>query len=161
MRRSHFPRVLTALLLLSLGSVALVSCMSTPPPLGLTAGRLLPCATQPNCVCSHDPAAASFIVPIACPGPDSATAALAQLKAVVLSRPRLRLLEERPGYLRFEATSALFRFKDDLEFLADDSAKLIHVRSASRVGHSDLGVNRRRVEAIREQFMATVPIERP
>ena len=86
---------------------------------------------------------------------------MARLKQLVLARPRMRLLEEGSGYLRFEATSALFRFKDDLEFLADDSAKVIHVRSGSRVGQSDLGTNRRRVEAIRQQFMATAPTSRP
>jgi uncharacterized protein (DUF1499 family) len=55
-------------------------------------------------------------------------------------------------YLHAEFRSAVFRFVDDLEFLADESAGVIHVRSASRVGTSDLGVNRRRVETIRARW---------
>jgi uncharacterized protein (DUF1499 family) len=51
----------------------------------------------------------------------------------------------------------LFRFVDDVEFLADDAAKVIHVRSASRLGRSDLGVNRKRIELIRKRWLETAP----
>jgi len=64
----------------------------------------------------------------------------------------MSLLDKKPGHLRFEARTAWLRFRDDLEFLADDAAKVIHVRSASRVGQSDLGANRRRIEAIRARW---------
>jgi uncharacterized protein (DUF1499 family) len=65
---------------------------------------------------------------------------------------RIKTVQER--YIHAEFTSFLFRFVDDVEFLLDDGSKTIHVRSASRVGYSDLGVNRRRVEAIRSRFDA-------
>lgn len=55
-------------------------------------------------------------------------------------------------FIRAEFVSAIFRFVDDVEFYLDDRNKVIHVKSASRVGYSDLGVNRRRVENIRERF---------
>ena len=125
--------------------------MQQPPTLGATAGRLLPCPDSPNCVCSQDPDADHQIAPLAFTGPGPA--ALARLKAVVLAQPRAKLTGERDGYLRAEFTSRIFRFVDDVEFLLDEPAKVIHVRSASRVGHSDLGVNRKRVEQLREAFV--------
>ena len=67
-----------------------------------------------------------------------------------MKRARIVAAEER--YIHAEFTSALFRFVDDVEFLLDSETKTIHVRSASRVGYSDLGVNRRRVEEIRSRF---------
>ena len=161
MKRFAALLVLGPLLLLSAGGLALLSWLSTAPSLGPIAGRLQPCPTTANCVCSEDPAEPSHLDPILCTGSATPMTELARLKQLVFARPRMRLLEEGSGYLRFEATSALFRFKDDLEFLADDSAKVIHVRSGSRVGQSDLGTNRRRVEAIRQQFMATAPTSRP
>src|SRR5206468_84351 len=75
-----------------------------------------------------------------------------RLKAVLASLPRTRIVAATDGYLHAECTSRVFRFVDDLECLLDRDAKLIHVRSASRAGRSDLGVNRRRVEAIRRAF---------
>jgi len=61
-------------------------------------------------------------------------------------------VEQTGDYLRVEFRSFLFRFCDDVEFYYDRRSGLVHFRSASRVGHSDLGVNRRRMEQIREQF---------
>jgi len=63
-----------------------------------------------------------------------------------------RILEEQPGYLHAIFVSRLFRFVDDLELRLDEGAGVIQVRSASRVGHSDFGVNRKRVERLRERF---------
>jgi uncharacterized protein (DUF1499 family) len=51
-----------------------------------------------------------------------------------------------------ESVSALFRFVDDVEFFFDDHQKVIHVKSASRTGYYDLGVNRRRIEIVRKRF---------
>ena len=65
---------------------------------------------------------------------------------------RCRIVAERHDYLRYEFTSFVFRFVDDVEFLIDQDTKLIHFRSASRVGHSDLGANRRRMVRFREAF---------
>ncbi len=133
------------------GGAVLLGCrMQKPPTLGATGGRLLPCPDSPNCVCSQDPEAEHQIAPLAFTGPGSA--ALARLKAVVLAQPRVKITGEHDGYLRAEFTSRIFRFVDDVEFLLDEPAKVIHVRSASRVGKSDLGVNRKRVEHLREAF---------
>jgi uncharacterized protein (DUF1499 family) len=75
---------------------------------------------------------------------------------VIGAVPRLKIVTESGDYLHAEATSLIFRFVDDVEFFVDREAKVIHFRSASRVGHSDLGVNRARMENIREAFQAAL-----
>ena len=161
MTRYRILRFLGAFLLLGAGALAFIGWVSTAPALGPRSGRLQPCPASPNCVCSQDPAGPSEISAFACGKGTTAVSELARLKVIVLAQSRMRLLEERPGYLRFEATSALFRYKDDLEFLADEAAHVLQVRSASRVGHSDLGTNRRRVETLRQKFTAAVPTGHP
>jgi len=74
------------------------------------------------------------------------------LKATVAGLPRTKLIEDDDTYLHYECTSLLLRFVDDVEFVFDDEAKLIHFRSASRIGYGDLGVNRRRMEHIRSRL---------
>jgi len=82
----------------------------------------------------------------------SARDAVQKIKAIVSSLPRTKIVDERENYLHVEFASALFRFVDDVEFLIDESAGKIHFRSASRVGHGDLGANRRRMEQIGAAF---------
>jgi uncharacterized protein (DUF1499 family) len=124
-----------------------VSGSSTGSPSGK---RFAPCPSSPNCVSSQSHDADHFIDPIAFQG--SLKEAQARFKQVLSSLPRTRIVEEEPGYLRAESTSLIFRFTDDLECVFDDTLKVIHVRSASRIGYSDLGANRKRVEAIRQHF---------
>ena len=76
------------------------------------------------------------------------------LIAVLRGMRGARVKTVQPGYVHAEFTTLLFRFVDDVEFLLDGGSKTIDVRSASRVGYYDLGVNRRRVEAIRARFEA-------
>jgi uncharacterized protein (DUF1499 family) len=76
---------------------------------------------------------------------------------IIASLPRAKVMTDSDTYLHVEFRSLVFRFVDDVEFLADDDAKVIHVRSASRVGHSDLGANRRRIETIRARWPTSAP----
>jgi uncharacterized protein (DUF1499 family) len=69
----------------------------------------------------------------------------ASIREAIRREPRARIVEEAGDYFHAEFTSLLFRFVDDVEFLIDPAAKRVDFRSASRVGHSDLGVNRRRM----------------
>src|SRR5215510_9660661 len=117
-----------------------------PPTLGVKDGRLGPCRASPNCVSSQadravDPA--HFVEPFAIRG--SPDAAWATLSEIVRSAKRARIVSERPDYLRAEFTSRLLGFVDDVEFLLDPKARVIQVRSASRLGYRDFGVNRQRV----------------
>lgn len=132
-------------------AVGVAGCrMSQSPLLGVQGGRLLPCPPSPNCVCSQDPGDDHAIAPLIFSG--TSAAALECLRGAVQAQPRSKIVEEGENYLRAEFRSLVFRFVDDVEFLADPAAKVIHVRSASRVGYSDLGVNRRRVEQLRSAF---------
>ncbi len=80
--------------------------------------------------------------------------AVAILSRVIAATPRATVTETRPDYLRAEFRSRVFRFVDDVEFLVDEHSRVIHVRSASRVGYSDLGVNRKRIESLRAAYSA-------
>lgn len=125
---------------------------ATRPPVGLVDGRLRPCPASPNCVCSQDADAEHTITPLRFTG--SAPAAWERLQQIVRTLPRTRVTEANDHYLRVEFTTAILRFVDDVEFLLDAPGEVIHVRSASRVGYSDLGTNRKRVESLRAAFEA-------
>ena len=71
---------------------------------------------------------------------------------IVRALPRMTLVENSEHYLKVEVRSAIFSFVDDVEFEFDDGSKLIHFRSASRLGYYDFGVNRRRMKTIIRQF---------
>lgn len=120
---------------------------SVPTNLGFTGGKLAPCPDSPNCVSSQATDPRHAIAPFALDR--SLGAAKEELRQAAAKLPRARLISESDNYLHFEFRSLLFRFVDDVEFHLDDATKTIHIRSASRVGHSDFGVNRRRIEAIR------------
>jgi uncharacterized protein (DUF1499 family) len=115
--------------------------------------QLPACPDTPNCVSSQALETAHFIAPIPYSGSPDAT--LQRLKSVLATIPRLSITVEQDNYLRAEVRSRVFRFVDDIEFLLDTEQQLIHVRSASRSGYSDFGVNRRRVGQIHKAFMRT------
>jgi len=118
----------------------------TPPDLGLVDGHLRACPDKPNCVNSEAPAGDSghAIAPL------SATDWQAVRQAVESAGGKVVNVDD--AYLHATFTSALFRFVDDVELRRDVADGLVHIRSASRVGHSDFGVNRKRVDAIRESL---------
>lgn len=108
------------------------------------------CPDSPNCVSSLSTEEAHAIKPLSYE--DTPAQAWERLKTAVLYGKRVTLIKDTGKYLHFEVRSLIFQFTDDVEFLLQESDKLIHVRSASRVGHSDFGVNRKRVEQIRARF---------
>jgi uncharacterized protein (DUF1499 family) len=129
----------------------LASCSAgMPGGLGLNQGRLAPCPKSPNCVSTqaedreHGMEAIPYLT--------SLDEARESMRAVILSMPRATIVASSGDYLHAEFRSKLFRFVDDVEFYFDDAEKRIHFRSASRIGHSDLGVNRKRMDAVREKF---------
>lgn len=119
------------------------------PSLGLKAGRLAPCPASPNCVCSQDTGKSHAIAPLTYQGDKAA--AMVRLADLVKTMEGASIVESKPDYLRAEFKSGFFGFVDDVELWAKD-AGLIHVRSASRLGKADFGVNRKRIEAIRAAF---------
>lgn len=121
-----------------------------PTNLGVQSGRLAPCPGTPNCVCSDDNDAGHAIAPLTFQS--TPAAAIAQLKQIISGMERTTIVTESADYLYAEFKSKLMGFVDDVEFYADAATRTIHVRSASRLGQSDLGVNRQRIDAIRNQF---------
>ncbi|MCC6160204.1 MAG: DUF1499 domain-containing protein [Deltaproteobacteria bacterium] len=117
---------------------------------GVKSGRLAACPRSPNCVCSQDERQSHAVAPLRYE--DDFESAMARLIEVIRSMHRTAIVRREGPYLHATFTTRIFRWVDDVEFLFDDAAKLLHVRSASREGWSDLGVNRRRVEEIRERF---------
>jgi len=121
-----------------------------PTNIGIQSGQLTPCPGTPNCVNSQSQNAQHSIQPLTYNS--TPTEAMANLKTVIQSLERTQIITETENYLYAEFTSKLMGYVDDVEFLLDDRAKVIHVRSASRLGQSDLGVNRKRIETIRTKL---------
>ncbi|MGB3693779.1 MAG: DUF1499 domain-containing protein [Spirulinaceae cyanobacterium] len=121
-----------------------------PNQLGVRDGKLTPCPGTPNCVNSQSDRPQEEIPPLAYDS--TPEVAMAKLKGVVEGMERTKIVEESSHYLYAEFTSKLMGFVDDVEFHLNEATKVIDVRSASRLGKSDLGVNRQRVEEIREKF---------
>jgi uncharacterized protein (DUF1499 family) len=142
----HFLR---RIIIMSIFTTILTACAGkSATPLGISDGRLTACPRSPNCVSSQAEDEAHRIAPLVFQ--DTAELAFARLKQVLDGRGDTTIIEERPGYLRVEFHTLLF--VDDGEFLLDAEQQLIQVRSASRLGYSDLGKNRRRLEEIRQSF---------
>lgn len=126
---------------------------------GLVSGMLSSCPDKPNCVCSENRQDdAHFIEPLPLAGAPLAQA-MQNLRAAV-EQLGGHIESSSADYIAASFRSSLFGFVDDVEFRADQTRQVIQVRSASRVGHSDLGANRKRVESIRQQLTVTPGVSR-
>lgn len=121
-----------------------------PKNLGVKQGQLAKCPDTPNCVSSQSKDVTHQIDPITYTS--SPKEAFNQLKKILEGTENAEIIEANSNYLYAQYTSRIMGFVDDVEFYLEPQDQLIHVRSASRLGESDLGVNRSRVENIREQF---------
>lgn len=149
---------LAVIVLLPLVGLAALGALSQrrPAHLGVQAdGRLAPCPAAPNCISSQAEDEAHRADPLPLVGTPAET--LERLKEVLAAMPRTTVVTANDRYLHAECRSRLIGFVDDIELLVDDRAKVIQIRSASRVGYSDLGVNRKRVEQIRDRLSRGKP----
>jgi len=126
---------------------------SPPAGLGAVDGRLAACPARPNCVSSQAGDEAHRITPFTYTG--TGTEAMARLARVIAAEPGGRIVEQRADYVYATFQTPLMGFVDDAEFLLGPE-RTINVRSASRLGYSDLGVNRKRIEALRTAFEGSV-----
>ena len=134
-------------------SILLTGCAGNVPVLGVSNDKLMPCPETPNCVSSQGEDEAHAIQPFHFTG--SQQEARARLLRILESEKRTKILTLQENYIRVEFTSALFRFVDDVEFYfpkKQGDKTIIHIRSASRVGYSDFGANRKRIEGLRNKF---------
>jgi len=123
-----------------------------PDNLGVHDGRLAPPKRTPNNVGSQADKndTEHYIEPLRYSG--DARQAWSALRRVIDAMPRVKVVKAEPNYLYAEFTSKLMGFVDDTEFYLDEKAGVIQVRSASRLGHGDHGVNRERIETIRARL---------
>ena len=126
--------------------------------LGVNGGRLKRPSSTPNSVTSqadlfaeHPMRDYARVAPL--PASGGAQASIARLRAVIERWPGATVVEQRDDYLYARFETKLLRFVDDAEFWYDPAAQVIQVRSASRLGRKDFGVNRARIEAIREKLL--------
>lgn len=140
------------LLLFPAFALILLNCSGTrSQDVGVTHGKLAPCPDSPNCVSSQSTDESHSVDPLSY---DSALyEAQDRLLSLLRSMDRVKIVTVESDYIHAEFLSAFLRFVDDVEFCFDHEKKTIHVRSASRNGYYDLGVNRRRVETIRKRFL--------
>jgi len=116
-----------------------------PGNLGVKDGRLAPCKRTPNCVSSQaEPQDREHYI-----GPIAFRGTMRELRAAVESMPRASVVSAEGQYLYAEFRTRLMRYVDDVELYYDERAGLVQVRSASRLGRRDFGVNRGRVEELR------------
>jgi uncharacterized protein (DUF1499 family) len=121
------------------------------------AKKLPLCPNSPNCVSSQAIDTGHYIAPFKISG--KTEEAWATLKQTLSKQSRTVIVDETEDTLHAEATSLVFRFVDDINAILDAEAGLIHIRSASRIGYGDFGVNRKRVEALRLQLQKAHVIE--
>lgn len=155
MKTSKTPLIIASVAALGVAGLLLVrqsvaAASVAPQNIGVSNGQLADCPDSPNCVSSQARDAEHHIAPIAYRGDQDA--AHQTLMQVLRAMPRMTIIAEMPDYVYVEFRSFTFGFVDDVEFYFDDEHKLIHVRSASRLGYGDMGVNRRRVEGIADAF---------
>lgn len=142
---------LTALLVLLILIPAILSVFSRfkQPETGIVSGCLRACPATPNCVSSEDSNSPSFARPISFHGPPEEAW---KITVQVIREMGGRIVIDTGVYLHATFHSPLFRFIDDLELRTDSADRTIHFRSASRSGYSDLGINRKRIEELRQRI---------
>ena len=119
-------------------------------PIGIVDGKLHPCPKSPNCVSTQAIDENQKMEPIIYSG--SLIDAKANIVSIINSLKRSKIITNEENYIHIEFRTATFRFVDDVEFLFDDKEKIIHFRSRARMGYSDMGVNRKRMEKITHLF---------
>jgi len=119
-------------------------------PIGIVNGKLHPCPKSPNCVSTQAIDEKQKMEPINYSG--SLEDAKTKIISIINSLKRSKIITNEDNYIHIEFRTATFRFVDDVEFLFDDKEKVIHFRSRARMGYSDMGVNRKRMEKITNLF---------
>ena len=123
----------------------LSACAGEPPQdIGVRDGRLIACPESPNCVSSYESSEEHSIAAL--------DGNLSQIQQILVAMDGANIVKQSSNYLYAEFTSSLMGYVHDVEFLYDAANNTTQVRSASRVGYSDMGANRSRIEAIRTQL---------
>jgi uncharacterized protein (DUF1499 family) len=127
---------------------AMIFSGKIPTNIGVQAGQLAPCSNKPNCVSSQETRPSHMIEPLKVNCPSEL--AMAKMKSAIASITGTKIVTSQAGYLHVECKTPLLGFVDDLEVNWDQDKQFFHVRSASRLGYSDMGANRKRIETLRK-----------
>ncbi len=125
--------------------------VKTQKPIGIVDGKFYPCPNTPNCVSTQATGAKHKISPISYSG--TLSEAKGKIINILSSLKRAKIITNTENYIHTEVRTATFKFVDDVEFLFDDSVKVIQFRSRARSGYTDMGVNRKRMEKTREMLI--------
>jgi uncharacterized protein (DUF1499 family) len=144
----------------SLGGLIMAIILTSTPgadgeSAGLSDGKLTPCPDSPNCVSTQSKSRRHAMEPL--PYLETREKSRERILTILKSMKRTKIVERRESYVHVEFRTALWGFVDDVEFLFDDSARVVHFRSASRTGYYDFGVNRRRMKEISQKYVAALP----
>jgi uncharacterized protein (DUF1499 family) len=120
-------------------------------PVGHIDGKLYPCPNSPNCISTQALDDNHRMAPISLYG--SLKESKNRLLKIVKTLKRIKIISEEDNYVHIEVRTAVFKFIDDVEFFFDENAKVIHFRSRARLGYTDMGVNRKRMEMITNLFL--------
>ena len=122
-----------------------------PKRVGIIDGKFHPCPSSPNCVSTQSTDEKHKMEPLKFEG--SLEEVKSKIINIIKSLKRSKIITDAENYLHIEFRTAVWRFVDDVEFYFDDTEKNIHFRSAARLGYSDMGVNKKRMENIKISFM--------
>ena len=122
-----------------------------PKRVGIIDGKFHPCPSSPNCVSTQSTDEKHKMEPLKFEG--SLEEVKSKIINIIKSLKRSKIITDSENYLHIEFRTAVWRFVDDVEFYFDDTEKIIHFRSAARLGYSDMGVNKKRMENIKISFM--------
>ncbi len=120
----------------------------------VTEGRLAPCPDSPNCVSTQGNGKRHAMQPL--PYLQTRGASMERILSILKDMKRTEIVTLTDSYIHAEFRTSLWRFVDDVEFFLDDTARVVHFRSASRVGYYDFGLNRRRMKKISEKYAEAI-----
>lgn len=123
----------------------------------VTEGRLAPCPDSPNCVSTQGKTERHAMQPL--PYLKTREASMERILSILKAMKRMDIVVLADSYIHAEFRTSLWRFVDDVEFFLDDTARVVHFRSASRVGYYDFGLNRRRMKKISEKYLEAIKKE--
>jgi uncharacterized protein (DUF1499 family) len=126
--------------------------MKKEPAIGLVNGLLSACPKTPNCVSTNQEDLNRFMLPVKYDGL-TLEEAKEILREVLATLPKLSVVKDEGAYLHAEAQTMVFEYTQDVEFLFDEKTKELHFKSASRVGYTDFGSNKRRMQSVVARFI--------
>ncbi len=160
MINSTVNKTITIAITLS-SAILLTACTGTrPADIGVNNNQLTPCPESPNCVSSfEDEKDETHYIKGYSIRQAKPEASWSLLKSIIEKNDSAEIISADDSYIYAEFTSGIMRFVDDTEFMLDAENKLIHLRSASRLGYKDFNVNRERLEAIRIELEMSNVVE--